>query len=1049
MTIPSIVVPLKPFSPGPESNVTSCVWTRRLYGARKKLGAGDPRVHEKFVGLAHEQGSCPIAKKRMAFDGKATKKIRAIVEQRAVTLPYVSGEPLSGDPMFRATLEQAVAQGMEGLALMDEQGTFVYLNQACAAMYGFTTSELMGKPWKALYDPDQIALLDTQAFPALKAHGHWRGELVAKRKDGRLFYVELSLQQLKDAQYANARVACACRDITERQWAEAALRESEERYALALEGSNDGHWDWSLDTNYCYYSPRWKQLLGYDDQELENHHHTFLDRIHPDDVEPVKAAVQAHMSHREPYQIEVRLRHKTGAYRWFRSRGQAIWNGKGQAMRMAGVLTDITEHKQAEERFRLVVESAPCGMVMVNYDGVMVLINTQIERLFAYRREELIGRPVEVLLPERYRQGHPMRPAALLAASSAGSVWGGRGVYGLRKDGTEFPIEIGLNPMSTQEELMMLSSIVDITERKRTEEAIRRAHDELEARVQTRTAELTASNAALGQQMRQRQCAEEALLKSHALFRALAAVSPVGIYRTDHAGQCVYANERWSEITGLTLADAQGHGWAHTVHPDDRGQVSTQWRRAVQGGPPFRAEFRFQRADGSVTWVLGQAAAEVDETGTIVGFVGTVTDISSRKRVETIKARENRMLELIATGSPLAMILNELVTSIEEQLPGMLGSILLVNQARTRLQHVSAPSLPKPYMEAVESVPLGQAAGSWGPAAFFGHAVMVDDIEASPLWTSLSALALEHGLHACWSRPILSRAGEVVGTFATYFRVKRMPADVDEEVLDVAVHLASIAIDHAQAEDALKRLNETLQERANALMDVNQELEAFSYSVSHDLRTPLRHLDGFADLLRKHAQAHLDEKGRHYLTIISSAAKRMGILIDDLLAFSRIGRTEFGRGPVSLRKVVEEVLRDLQSDVQGRRIRWNIGHLPDVVGDAAMLRLVFANLVGNALKYTRDRHEATIDIDHGAGREDEVVVFVRDNGVGFDPQYAHRLFGVFQRLHTAHEFEGNGIGLANVRRIIHRHGGRTWAEGRPDAGATFWFSLPIPPRGQP
>lgn len=983
----------------------------------------------------------------MAFDGKATKQLRAIVKQNAVTLPFASGEALS-DEMLRATLEQAVAQGMEGLALMDEQGTFVYLNEGCAAMYGFTTSELLGKSWKALYDPDQTALMDTQAFPALKGHGYWQGELVGRRKDGRLFYAEFSLQQLMGIQYANAKVACACRDITERKWTEAALRESEERYALALQGSNDGHWDWSLDTSYCYYSPRWKELLGYDDHELNNHYTTFLDRIHPEDLERVKAAVQSHLNHRAPYHIEVRLRHKTGAYRWCRSRGQAIWNRKGQAVRMAGVLTDITEYKQAEERFRLVVESAPCGMVMVNDDGVIVLVNSQIETLFHYRREELIGRRAEVLLPERYRQEHPLHPAVLLPAQDVGPVWGGRDLYGLRKDGTEFPIEIGLNPLSTQEGLMALSSIVDVTERKRIEHAIRRAHDELEARVQTRTAELTASNAALGQEIRQRQCEEEALLKTHALFRTLASISPVGIYRTDHAGHCVYANERWSEITGLTLAETQRHGWAYTLHPDDREQVLRRWERAVQGEAPFRTEFRFQRADGGVTWVLGQAGAELDETGRIIGFVGTVTDISSRKRAETIKARENKILELIAIGSPLSLILNELVGCVEEQLPGMLGSILLVDQSGTRVRHISAPSLPKSYIDAVEDATPDSAAGSSGRPAYCRQAIEVDDIEVSPLWSSLPGLALQHGLRRCWWRPILSRTGEMAGTFIAYFR-DEMPTVVDEELLDVTVHLASIAIDHAQAEEALKRVNETLRERANALMDVNQELEAFSYSVSHDLRTPLRHLVGFADLLRKDAYAHLDEKGRHYLTIISSAAKRMGILIDDLLAFSQIGRAEFSRGPVSLHNMVQEVLRDLQSDVQDRRIRWNIGVLPDVIGDAAMLRLVFANLIGNAVKYTRCRYEAVIDIGHGAWREDEVVVFVRDNGVGFDPQYAHRLFGVFQRLHTAQEFEGHGIGLANVRRIVHRHGGRTWAEGQPDAGATFWFALPNSPRVQP
>lgn len=153
----------------------------------------------------------------MAFDEKTAKKIRSVGDHGPVPLPYVSGGPFLGDEVFRATLEQAVAQGLEGLALMDEHGIFVYMNHTCAAMYGFTTAELLGKSWKALYDPDQIALMDRQAFPALKANGQWQGELVGRRKDGRLFYAELSLQQLKGAQYANARVACACRDITERK----------------------------------------------------------------------------------------------------------------------------------------------------------------------------------------------------------------------------------------------------------------------------------------------------------------------------------------------------------------------------------------------------------------------------------------------------------------------------------------------------------------------------------------------------------------------------------------------------------------------------------------------------------------------------------------------------------------------------------------------------------------------------------------------------------------------------------------------------------------
>jgi PAS domain S-box-containing protein len=247
--------------------------------------------------------------------------------------------------------------------------------------------------------------------------------------------------------------------------------------------------------------------------------------------------------------------------------------------------------------------------------------------------------------------------------------------------------------------------------------------------------------------------------------------------------------------------------------------------------------------------------------------------------------------------------------------------------------------------------------------------------------------------------------------------------------------------DRKHREEEIRKLNDELEKRTTDLEASNKELEAFAYSVSHDLRAPLRHMVGYTELLQKNVSSILDEKSLRYMRTILESAKRMGALIDDLLAFSRIARAETRQRPVSLEELVKEVLPELQRDTEGREIAWNIGALPDTFGDRPMLRLVLVNLIANAVKFTRTRPRAEIEIG-SLKKSEAVVVFVRDNGVGFDMKYAHKLFGVFQRLHQTGTFEGTGIGLATVQRIIHRHGGSVWAEGVVDGGATFFFSLP-------
>ncbi len=524
----------------------------------------------------------------------------------------------------------------------------------------------------------------------------------------------------------------------------------------------------------------------------------------------------------------------------------------------------------------------------------------------------------------------------------------------------------------------------------------------------------------------------------------LAQQVPVALFRSNLEGHLIYANAEWHRLSGLRIDEFADGGWTAAIHPQDRELVRQEWFQAARDGRAFSHEFRLLTPSEEIRWVHFRAVPLLDSHGTRIGHAGSVEDVTDRLRAEiALRKMHDELEEPVQERTEKLAQSNEILSrQIAER--HRAESELRKSDERFRM-------VVRATNDAVWDWDLVQGELWWseGFHNIFGHQPADNKPEA---WVSrvhpedrdrvvqgIRTLIASGG--EFWSEEyrFLKRDGDYACVFDRGYVLR----DADGKAVRMIGAMMDIT-SRRKAENEAKNLNAELEnrvaDRTSQLEIANKELESFSYSVSHDLRAPLRAIEGFARVLQEDYSIQLGSEGRRFLDIITSSSRQMALLIDDLLTLSRLGRQELKRHPVDMTDLVSRVWNDSQSSLRVP-VDFRLEKLPGTTGDEALLRQVWMNLIENAIKFSSGKTAPVIQVS--GRRESQFTVYsIADNGAGFDGKYAEKLFGVFQRLHSKEDFEGTGVGLAIVHRLVHRHGGNAWAEGRVNEGATFFFNLP-------
>jgi PAS domain S-box-containing protein len=865
---------------------------------------------------------------------------------------------------------------------------FQEVNDTTCRLTGYSREELIGKFTRILYATDEdfaaaSAMYDQLAEkPIIVVETRWR------RKDGTMLDILLSGAPLVPDDPAQG-VTFIGLDITERKRTEERFRQLAAEQRVVLDTITTGI-GLVKNRQHQWINRSLVQMFGYSLEELKEIG-TAGNYADPADYRRVGEEGYAALAAGRIYSTEARMKRRDGTTIWCEITGKAIDPSNLQAGSIWALL-DITERKrtetalrESEVAFRSLFEASPTPIVLL-VDRVFLRVNPMMCQITGYTEAELLGQSARLLYPDDATFD---RVGAELYGNIHRDGIGRVETRMRRKNGDPIDMLISvsfLDPAAPAKGIA--ATLLDITERKLAEER----------------------------------------------YRTIIQTTVDGFWILTPDGHIQSTNDAICRMLGYTAEELLEKP-VHTIVTDETAAEVSLHLTRIAGTGLDRFETRLQRKDGGIL----DADISINHLpGNEPRFFVFIRDISERKiREEALRRSEERFrLAIEHTGQ---LVFDFDIATGRGSWAGDTEAML--GYSRGFLDSHD----PAWWLEQVHTEDRAALAEGWQAILHHTHSLraVYRFMRADGIWIHLMATSVHIGDADGQPHRILGAVADVTKQQEDAEAIHRLNTELEQRVRDRTAQLEHLNADLQTSQDSLAQAASRLQEANANLLAANQELESFSYSISHDLRSPLRNIAGFIELLRRRTAGQLDSEADRYFGIVGTEAVRMAALIDDLLTFSRIGRTELHFAPVQLATLVAEVQAELQSDLTGRLVEWRLQPLPPVLGDRTLLRQVVANLVANAVKFTRQRHPAIIEIGAQPAAQDPELLtfFVRDNGAGFDPKYAAKLFGVFQRLHNPRDFEGTGIGLANVKRIVTRHGGHVWAEGVPNQGATFYFSL--------